>query len=166
MKLPNLSKITKNIKNIKNIKFPKFSINIKMFLMVGLLIFYLVIIISHFLIKTFENFEPKDQRVISDLSRNIKKQSDISSKNSLDNYNIMTKLIPDIQKSIFELSGNLHGIESKILGIQPSSLQPIDASSNPIIIRQPSGALNPIGPIDLCGNVIIDVSGNTNINRN
>jgi curved DNA-binding protein CbpA len=163
MKLPNLSKITKITKNIK---FPKFSINIKMFLMVGLLIFYLVIIISHFLLKTFENFNPKDRHVIRGFSGNIKKQSDINSKNSLDNYNIMTKLIPDIQKNIIDLSSNLHGIESKIAGIQPSSLQPIDASSNPIIIRQPSGALNPIGPIDLCGNVIIDISGNTNINRN
>lgn len=163
MKLPNLSKITKITKNIK---FPKFSINIKMFLMVGLLIFYLVIIISHFSIRIFENFIPSEQHVIRDLSRNIKKQSDINSKNSLDTYNIMTKLIPDIQKNIIDLSSNLRGIESKIAGIQPSSLQPFDASSNPIIISQPSGALNPIGPIDLCGNVIIDVSGNSNINKN
>jgi hypothetical protein len=160
MKLPNLSKITKNI------KLPKFSINIKTFLMIGLLIFYLVIIISHFSIRIFENFNSKDRRVIIDLSNNIQKQSDINSKNSLDTYNIMTKLIPDIQKNIIDLSSNLRGIESKIAGIQPSSLQPIDASSNPIIIRQPSGALNPIGPIDLCGNVIIDVSGNSNINKN
>jgi len=154
MKLPNLSKITKNI------KFPKFSINIKMFLMIGLLIFYLVIIIYHFFIKTFENFSLNDELVIKNLSNNIQKQNDISSKNSLDTYNIMTKLIPDIQKSIFELSGNIHGVETQILGIQPSSLQPFDVSYNPIIIRKPSGALNPIGPIDICGNVIIDVSGN------
>jgi len=160
MKLPNLSKITKITKNIKNIKFPKFSINIKTFLMIGLLIFYLVIIISHFSIRIFENFTPQDQRTINTLSKNIQKQNDISSKNSLDTYNIMTKLIPDIQKSIFELSGNIHGVETKILGIQPSSLQPFDISSNSIIIRKPSGALNPIGPIDICGNVIIDVSGN------
>jgi len=150
MKLPNLSKITKNI------KLPKFSINIKTFLMIGLLIFYLVIIISHFSIRIFENFTEPDQSVIMDLSNNIQKNSDVNSKNSLDTYNIMTKLIPDIQKNIIDLSSNLLGIESKIAGIQPSSIQPFDASLNITPIQPIDASLNitPIQPIDASSNVI------------
>ena len=94
MKFPNLSKITKYI------KFPKFSIKIKTFLMLGLFVFYLAMIISDFYMKTFEYFTPKEQSKINDLSGNIQKNMNVTSKTAVDNYNIMTKLIPDIQKNI------------------------------------------------------------------
>ena len=143
MKLPNLSKITKITKNIK---FPKFSIKIKTFLMLGLFVFYLAMIVSDFSIKTFEYFTPSQRRIINDLSGNIQKSNEINSKNSLDNYNIMTKLIPDIQKNIIDLSSNLNGIESKIVGIQPSPIQTIDASLNITPIQTIDASLN-ITPI-------------------
>ena len=142
MKFSNLSKITKYI------KFPKFSIKIKTFLMLGLFIFYLAMIISDFYMKTFEYFTPQEQSEINTIKNRLnradfqirmegregKRNRDVTSKTAVDNYNIMTKLIPDIQKNIIDLSNNLRGIESKIEGIQPSSIQPFDASSSIIPI--------------------------------
>ena len=115
MKLPNLSKY---------IKFPKFSIKIKTFLMLGLFVFYLAIIISDFSIKTFEKFTPKQRSEINSLKNRLNKaDSQIralngsarnSAKITRDNYSVMTKLIPDIQKNVIDLSNNLYRIESKI----------------------------------------------------
>ena len=116
MKIPNLSKITKKM------KLPSFSINIKTFLMWLLLIFYLVMIMVHFFMKTLENFSQIESRVINDLSGNVQKQIDINRKNTLDNYTVMTELIPDIQKNIFDLSNNFYSSFYKN--------KPIDLSSN------------------------------------
>lgn len=147
MKLPNLSKITKYI------KFPKFSMTINTFLMLGLFVFYLAMIISHFSIKTFEKFTQQETQIIEDLSGNIQKSNEINSKNSLDNYNIMTKLIPDIQKNIIDLSSNLHGIESKIAGIQPSTIE-----------KDVSGNITPLQPVDISLNVTSIVSSDASSN--
>jgi len=127
----NLSKLTKNM------KLPKFFFNIKTFLMIGLLIFYLVIIVSHFFMKVFENFDKKEQSIINtmnnqitDLSANLIKQNNINSKNSIDNNTLMTKIIPELQKNIFDLSSNFYGANTKIAGLQPAPLIPTDLSGN------------------------------------
>ena len=128
MKIPNLSKITKKM------KLPSFSINIKTFLMWLLLIFYLVMIMVHFFMKTLENFSRSESRVINDLSGNLQKQIDINRKNTLDNSTVMTKLIPDIQYNIFDLSNNFYSSFYKNKPIDLSSnftpTKPIDLSSN------------------------------------
>ena len=113
-------------------------------------------IISHFSIKTFEKFTQKEKQIIQDLSGNIQKSNEINSKNSLDNYNIMTKLIPDIKKNIIDLSSNLHGIESKIAGIQPSTIEN-DVSGNFTTPLRPFDAslnITPIKSIDASSNII------------
>ena len=128
MKIPNLSKITKKM------KLPSFSINIKTFLMWLLLIFYLVMIMVHFFMKTLENFSRSESRVINDLSGNLQKQIDINRKNTLDNSTVMTNLIPDIQYNIFDLSNNFYSSFYKNKPIDLSSnftpTKPIDLSSN------------------------------------
>uniref|UniRef100_A0A6C0DL69 Uncharacterized protein n=1 Tax=viral metagenome TaxID=1070528 RepID=A0A6C0DL69_9ZZZZ len=136
MKLPNLSKITKYI------TFPKFSIKIKTFLMLGLLIFYLGMIISDFSIKTFEYFTQKEKDELNVMANNISRQIYRVNDNTTRNINnkvnsisnklntnyihtnaVMRKLIPDIQKNIIDLSYNLHSIEPKIAEIQPSIIE-------------------------------------------
>ena len=138
MKLPNLSKITKYI------KFPKFYITINTFLMLGLFVFYLAIIISDFSIKTFEKFTQEEQTEIDALKNRLnvadfhiralngsaRNNTAMNSKNIRDNASVMTKLIPDIQKNVIDLSNNLYRIESKIGGLQPSPIEKKDVSVN------------------------------------
>ena len=131
MKIPNLLKITKMTKNTK---LPNFSKNIKTILMGLLLIFYLVIIVVHFSMKIFETFSPNEKKQIDKIKNDIDNQEKM-------NATIMTTIIPDIQKNIFDLSNNFF---SSFYKNKPFDPKPDDPSSNYI----------PIKPIDPSSNYI------------